>query len=157
MRKHPLLITSLSLLAFSCLYFSSIASASNGIITLYPKHKGPEKRNAYGFSCKVGVDKSRTINFTKKKKKHRCKNDSAKFIIFHGFVKAGTVIRLYDNSKGKKNDDWLDVKIKRDLINHRYVIPNLEYSFEDAFVKAKYHRKNGLNGKVSRMVIIAPK
>jgi hypothetical protein len=125
-----------------------------GLLELYPNNMGYVPHNPYGFVCKVGTEKDQDINF--KKKQNRCENDEAKSMVLTGFFKKGTRIFLYDNPDGKRSDDWFEIEFKDDMVNVRYVIPSFELSFKDRFIWATYHKKNGLNGKVSRMEIRIP-
>jgi hypothetical protein len=136
------------LLAFSAPVFGQ------GLIELYPNHIGSSPHNAYGFVCKTQTSQDQNINFTHSK--NRCKNDEAKSMALTGFFKRGTKIILYDHPDGKHSDDWFEVEFLQDMANVRYIIPTFEISFQDRFIKAVYHKKNGLDGKVSRMDVRVP-
>lgn len=130
--------------------------ANGGVIEVYRNHKTTNNR---GLSrCKYSLNKKRKINFKKKK---ACKNDAVKSVVLlggHDGIKKGTRIRLFDSPKGKKNDDWLEIKVLRDIPAWtRFHLPTLHMSYKGHFLKVKYHKKNGLNGKVSRMEILPPK
>lgn len=127
---------------------------NDGLIELYPNHYGPNPHDPFGFSCKTDANKNQDINFTSNK--IRCKNDDAKSMVLNGFFQKGTTIILYDNSGGKRSDDWFEIVFLSNMSHVRYVIPTFEYSFQDIFIKATFHKKNGLNGKVSRMEIRVP-
>jgi hypothetical protein len=77
-------------------------------------------------------------------------NDEARSLILHE-IPRGTVIRLFDNSNGSKQDDWAEIVVKR-FIN-RKVIGTFERSFEDADVRVIYFERDNLDGKVSRLEI----
>lgn len=59
----------------------------------------------------------------------------------------GRVLRFFDSPDRDRDDDWLEVIVKRDILEK--LIPTFERSFEDDDVRLIYHRNNGLDGKVS--------
>lgn len=79
-----------------------------------------------------------------------CDNDEARSLILHD-VPGGRVIRLYDSPSGATDDDWVQIRVLQPVTS--YTIPTFENSFEDAFVRVTYHPDNGLDGKVSRLVV----
>ena len=88
------------------------------------------------------------------KKSKRCKNDDARSVtLWH--VPKGTKITVYDrhgkkHSKRKK-DDWTEIWVRKQV--PRYMIKGFQKSFSNKTVKVKYHKKNGLNGKVTYILI----
>ena len=64
---------------------------------------------------------------------------------------AGRVLRLFDSPDGNREDDWTEIVVKRNASEIR--IASFERSFENDDVQVIYHRNNGLDGKVSRLVI----
>lgn len=62
-------------------------------------------------------------------------------------VRPGCVIRVFDAPGGRRNDDWCEIAVKAYV--PEVVVPSFERSYEDSFVRVTYHRKNGLDGKVS--------
>lgn len=66
-------------------------------------------------------------------------------------VKVGCKIIVYDNPSGKTNDDWCVITVKK--MTSSYIIGSFENTYEDDIVKVEFHKKNGLDGKVSRIVI----
>merc|ERR1712098_16082 len=93
-----------------------------------------------------------------KSKSNGCQNDEARSAVIL-YAKEGDILTLYDNPDGKKNDDWVRLKVKED-INEALVIPTFEttpprtpktYTGRNGGkVTVSYTRKNGLDGKVSR-------
>jgi len=79
-----------------------------------------------------------------------CPSNTARSLVLHDF-RAGTVIRFFDSPAGKLTDDWVEIKVKRDL--PRKVINSFETYFEDDDVLVRYFRKDGLDGQVSRVEI----
>lgn len=73
-------------------------------------------------------------------------NDEARSLRLEN-VRRNCVIFVYDDPRGRINDDWTAIRVKRFARN--YVVRSFERSYEDEFVKVEYHRKNGLDGKVS--------
>lgn len=86
-------------------------------------------------------------------KANGCENDEAKSMILSG-VKKGTRITLFDNPDGNRDDDYITIDVKRDIaINERVLIPNFESDIDNRTYRAVYVRKNGINGKLSKIVI----
>ena len=67
------------------------------------------------------------------------------------YVSAGTMIRLFDHKHGKRNDDWVEIFVKKP--GKSILVTNLERNFENEYYKQVYHRHNGLNGKVSHVQV----
>ena len=147
------MLTVVSALASFFVLLLSVPAFAQGLIVLYPSHRGVAD-SPYGFSCKVGTEKAAHINF--KTDKLNCKNDDAKSMTLMGYFKKGTKILLFDDPGGKRSDDWFEVEFLQDMVNVRYVIPTFEESFRDHYLNAVFHKRNGLDGKVSRMEIILP-
>ncbi|MBN2516701.1 MAG: hypothetical protein JXC33_11800 [Deltaproteobacteria bacterium] len=130
----------------------SNAAGPDNLVELYPDHGAATVRNrSYGFVAKFSADRKLTLNCTKSK---ACKNDEAKSAVLYGYFPQGWRIRLYDSSSGSTKDDWFEIVFLRDMRNVRYVIGTFEYSFKDYYIQASYHKKNGLDGKVSRIEVI---
>ena len=71
---------------------------------------------------------------------------------FKGYnISAGTVIRMYDNSKGSTQDDWCEIIFKKDCA--RIKITDLEQQVDNDKIRMLYFRDNGLKGKVSRIEV----
>lgn len=134
--------------------FFCVPAFGEGLIELYPNHIGATPHDSYGFVCKADTSHDQDIDF--KNKKNRCKNDEAQSMTLTGFFKKGTRIILADSPQGKHSDDWFEVEFLQDMANVRYIIPTFEFSFQDRFIKTRFHKKNGLDGKVSRMEIRVP-
>lgn len=66
-------------------------------------------------------------------------------------VRAGTVISVFDAKNGSQTDDFCVIQVKRS--SPEYTVGTFERSFEDESVIVSYARKNGLDGKVSRVRI----
>lgn len=85
-----------------------------------------------------------TINF---KKVRGFVNDEARSLTME-WVAPGTTLRLFDSPGGSKNDDWVEIIVKKwaPLI----IVNSFNYSSDTPFVSVTYHPHNGLDGKVSR-------
>ncbi|MGH3567079.1 MAG: hypothetical protein ACRDRH_13805 [Pseudonocardia sp.] len=70
---------------------------------------------------------------------------SAKFV----HVRVGAVVSVYDDKNGSEKDDFCVIRVKRSSPD--YTVSTFERSYEDDFVQVSYRRKNGLDGKVSRI------
>jgi hypothetical protein len=77
-------------------------------------------------------------------------NDEVRSLVLTN-VAPGTVIRLFDDGRGRGCDDWVEIRIKAQ--SPRIVIGSLEQSRNDAFVEVTYYCKNGLDGKVSCVTV----
>lgn len=66
-------------------------------------------------------------------------------------VRKGTIIRLFDDPKGGKGDDWTQVTVKRQV--RKIKINSFERNRDTQNVRIVYHKKNGLDGKLSRIEI----
>ena len=90
-------------------------------------------------------------------KKGDCENDEARSVVLY-HVKPGTRIYIYDSPKSKeedrKEDDWTEIKVKKYIA--KVVIESFEKNRDEDDVYVKYHRKNGLDGKVSYIKVEAP-
>ena len=95
--------------------------------------------------CRLDGVPARAIDFTTTSS---CINDEARSMVLYD-LRAGDVVRLYDNPAGAMEDDWLEIVVKSDLSDRR--IASFEASFEDSELEVIYHRNNGLDGKVSRI------
>ena len=74
-------------------------------------------------------------------------NDEARSLRIVNLPKNSS-ITLWDNPGGSKIDDWAEIILRAHA--SEYDVNSFERSYEDATVKVTYHRKNGLDGKVSR-------
>lgn len=70
-------------------------------------------------------------------------------------VPAGTVIKLYDNPDGHTENDWAQITVNRRTTND-LCVPSFEHDFSDEWYTLKYHKQNGLQGKVSRIEVSVP-
>ena len=111
-------------------------------ISLYEGNRGTQDH-----VCVIPVAADEAIDFTSSADFRFCDNDEARSLRLFD-VPAGHVIRLYDDPRGDTEDDWVEIVAKRALADK--LIPTFEQSFEDTDVRVVYHRKNGLDGKVSR-------
>ncbi|WNG50681.1 hypothetical protein F0U60_46080 [Archangium minus] len=78
-------------------------------------------------------------------------NDEARSLVLYN-VRAGAEIRVYDSSSGATDDDYAIITVKAAGLNG-YVVQTFQQSYEDASVRVSYIRDNGLDGKVSRIVV----
>lgn len=91
-----------------------------------------------------------SVNF---KKTRRCDNDEAKSAVLNNMPR-GRIIRLFDSPGAKTNDDWIEIRTNRSF--QRAVVPTFESDMTNADLTVRYHRDNGLNGKVSRLIAGPP-
>lgn len=66
-------------------------------------------------------------------------------------VRPGCTISVYDSPGGSTKDDFCIIRVKRS--SPEYTVATFERSYEDDYVLVSYARKNGLDGKVSRIRI----
>ncbi|ATB43867.1 hypothetical protein CYFUS_009348 [Cystobacter fuscus] len=78
-------------------------------------------------------------------------NDEARSLVLYN-VRAGAEIRVYDSSSGATDDDYAIITVKAAGLNG-YVVQTFQQTYEDASVRVSYIRDNGLDGKVSRIVV----
>lgn len=98
--------------------------------------------------CVVDVGHADTTVFDATPNPRNCDNDEARSArLFE--VPTGRIVRLFDSPEGSREDDWLEITAKRDIVEA--LIPGFQRSYEDADVRVVYHRNNGLDGKVSRL------
>ena len=65
---------------------------------------------------------------------------------------AGDTLMVYDSGYAAVNDDYMIIKVKRDL-QFPIQIDTFEMDYEDDYVLARYYRHNGLDGHVSFLSI----
>ncbi|HET6520687.1 MAG TPA: RICIN domain-containing protein [Geminicoccaceae bacterium] len=82
-------------------------------------------------------------------------NDEAQSLLLSN-VSAGAIIRVYDNSRGRQNDDWTQILVTS-TTTADYCVPTFEPRgdrFTDRFVTVSYTNfGNDLDGEVSRMEV----
>lgn len=86
-------------------------------------------------------------------KNHRGQNDEIRSAVLE-HVPINTRIWIYDNPDGKTNDDWAVLTVKK--YKKRIQINHFEQTVDNADYRLEYSRKNGLNGKISRIKVEAP-
>ncbi len=114
---------------------------------------GFHKRNGcHGDSAGSLTDRSgNTVDFTGP---DAFDNDAARSLRLDR-VSAGTIIRIFDNSSGHRNDDFSEIQV-RATTPSSYCVPTFEFAdgaFSDGFITARYHDDGNLDGKVSRVEI----
>lgn len=127
-----------------------------GFLEMYDDVKNMS--NTPGYTSYTGIVFKTSVvdgSFNFKKLK-RAVNDEARAMVLYGPLKKGTVIRIFDSPKGKKNDDWLEITVLQDVWNQQITFATLERSWQDSNVKVAFRKKNGLDGKVSRVEINVP-
>ena len=72
-------------------------------------------------------------------------NDEARSLFLSG-VKAGTIIRVYDDSSGSQNDDWTQIFAKSNVST---CLGTFESSFSNSSLRVDHHPDDNLDGKVS--------
>lgn len=119
---------------------------TNGGLVLYEGNNGTQD-----VVCGIPAAPTRTLRF----KANGCENDEARSGRLEN-VRAGTVFRLYDSPSGSTSDDYAVLTVKRH--NSFYSdIPSFERNEDNADYRLEYHRKNGLDGKISRVEVVAPR
>ncbi|NML21590.1 hypothetical protein HHL16_11935 [Pseudoflavitalea sp. G-6-1-2] len=66
-------------------------------------------------------------------------------------VRAGCVIRVYDDPNGGTGDDYAIVTVKQ--THPGYIVGSFQENVDDAYVKVQWIKDNGLDGKISRIKI----
>lgn len=69
-------------------------------------------------------------------------------------VPRGTVIKVYDSPDGKEDDDFAIIEVKKKTFE--YCIRSFEESIYSDNIEMVYNKKNGLDGKISRIVVTFP-
>ncbi|QRN98475.1 hypothetical protein JRI60_05315 [Archangium violaceum] len=121
-------------------------SAMAGTIDFYEGNEGTQN--------KIGTitdEPGQSINL----KKSNIPNDEIRSLVLRQ-VRPGTVITLYDDPRGRASkDDWARIYVfapgSKSFEN--YLIPTFERSETFLIASVKYHRKNGLDGKVSHIKV----
>lgn len=108
-----------------------------GVATFHEGNNGSQNK-----VCDLNLS-AQTVRF---KSSAACDNDEARSITLT-MAKAARTIEIYDSPDCQKSDDWTQIVVKRPLL--RRTIGSFQHSLEDADVSVAYHRKNGLDGKVS--------
>lgn len=103
----------------------------------------------YNRTTTVGVthsDARQDIDF---KKRRGFDNDEARMVTLIN-IRANKLITVYDSSPPSTRDDWTTIYVKKRIDSSRRItVRGFERSYETDFIKVTYHRKNGLDGKVS--------
>ncbi|MCI3945096.1 PI-PLC X phosphodiestherase-like domain protein [Pseudomonas syringae] len=82
-----------------------------------------------------------------------CENDEIRSVQLAG-VARGTRITLYDSPNGNKSDDFVYIDVKKTMPIEAFVtIGSLERSFSNDQVTVTALRNNGMDGKVSHIVV----
>lgn len=81
-------------------------------------------------------------------------NDHARSCTVSG--SAGIRFIVYDSPQGHTRDDWTEITLKKEVSG--YYIDTFEKRqgggvYEDEYIRMEYHRDNGLDGKVSSLII----
>jgi hypothetical protein len=78
------------------------------------------------------------------------RNDAAKSLVIVDMPQ-GTTIEVYDDPEGSRGDDWTEINAREPI--RQYIVRSFEEDVDSDSIAVVYHRRNGLNGKVSRAVI----
>lgn len=135
---------------------ASARAAPANQITFYPKLDCDSGRV---FPYSVDSRSRLTLNCTYG---HTCQNDQYRSVRIGPKVPPGTLIKLYDDSKGSSKDDWAFITVKQIPANAKSTdpdqpglcIPTLEMGVENKAYKLYYHRVDNLNGHVSLIEVI---
>lgn len=69
-------------------------------------------------------------------------------------ISAGTRVMVYDSPSGSITDDYAVIDIKRDIgLDEAITVSTFERNEDNADFRLVYVRENGLDGKISRIVI----
>lgn len=101
----------------------------------------------YNRTTTVGVCTDRRPQDISFKDTRGFRNDEARRLSLIN-VRAGARIYLFDSPAASTSDDWTYIYVKRKTWQGIF-ISSFERSYENDDVSVTYHRKNGLNGKVS--------
>ena len=121
------------------------ANDFEGIVSLYEGHGGGQNK-----VCDLVADRSSQVNF---KNNGACDNDEARSMVLR-HAKRGTLVKVHDSPSCSTGDDYMTIRVKRR--RERIVVQGFEKSRNTADFESVYHRKNGLNGKVSCVAIEEP-
>jgi len=78
------------------------------------------------------------------------KNDEAKSLQLID-VRAKAVIKVFDDPSGKTSDDYTEITVKKPI--RTYCVGTFQKDLDDEFVTVTHHKHNGLDGKVSLLVV----
>ncbi|HYH95032.1 reprolysin-like metallopeptidase [Hyalangium sp.] len=122
---------------------AEIASEASGpLVDLYESADGLQN-----LLCSVTASQPSSIDFSGP---GDCDEDEAESVKLYD-MPAGRVVRLFDSPGGSRQDDWVEIRVKRAF--GEKLIGTLEGSFEDDDVRVVFHRNNELNGQVSRLEV----
>jgi hypothetical protein len=108
------------------------------LISLYEGEDGLQTK-----VCDLVPNKSGSVSFSKTK---ACDNDEAKSAILFN-LKRGYQFSVYDSPDCKTDDDYALITINRDI--NSVIVGSFENPVNNSDISVFFHRKNGLNGKVS--------
>ena len=144
MFAHRIVLSALTAFAVQTLSPSSPA----GTIELYENN---ETTGDYVGS--VDDTKDREINFKGNRRiERRFVNDEAKSLVLR-HPRVGTVIRLFDSPDGDRDDDYVVIYVRETAAEIR--VNTFEEAIPSGKIRVVYHRKNDLDGKVSRLEVDA--
>ena len=142
-RSAVALCSSLAIVAMS-----QMAIADDASVDFFNRNGGGRSGDPFA-ACRL-EKKTQTYNL-KERAVRNCKNDTVRSMELLGNFPKGFKVILHDSPDGRNSDDWTIVVVKRDLVRARVLVGTFENDFENQDVKVSYHRKNGLDGKVSRI------
>jgi hypothetical protein len=119
--------------------FSNHASAAT--IEFYEGNNASQDR-----ICSLDVSSDRQVRFSG----DNCSNDEARSMVLYN-LPPGQVIKIYDNPEGRKEDDWVEIYVKR--LVPRLVVQSFEQALDNTDLRIRYFRNDGLDGKVSYVQI----
>lgn len=140
------------------------STTSNGLITYYQKHNGLNGKVSYikirhdkdtkllffeGNDCKQNIELSLSgnTNHSGDSDKLGFQNDEISSMLIQAGVNSGRKIKVYDSKKGKTSDDYTLVSVGK--IKHPVCVDTFEKDINKSKVDVKYHKHNGLDGKIS--------
>ncbi len=113
-----------------------------------------------GNSCKQGIKAAlhnhrpgkHSINCKKSK---ACDNDEIRSMRIYSFVRPHTDVIVYDHPEAETKDDWTKVSIGKPDFHGApsRCIKSFEKSHSSDGISVKFHKHNGLDGKISHIKI----
>lgn len=125
---------------------------NNGVSEAHPDstlHAGPTSALNSDVVCVLPT----SVEWDIRLKAAGCENDETRSLALRG-VKKGTSIKVFDQPNASKSDDYIVINVLRDIgLSERVVVGSYERSYTNADVEVTYHPHNGLDGKVSHIII----
>ena len=126
--------------------FSYAAALTQGGFYFYEANQASP---AGDTTCVIPAGQSQSLRLPAR----GCENDEARSMKLRG-ISAGTRVMVYDSPGGSITDDYAVIDIKRDIgLDEAITVSTFERNEDNADFRLVYVRENGLDGKISRIVI----